>query len=576
MLSELSIKNFVLIDSAQIEFKKGLNVLTGETGAGKSVIMNALSMVLGERASSDLIRRGAEQATVEAVYDLDRGQAGYARLQSVFEESGLDLDDTLILKRTLNTSGKNRCYVNNSPTTLKALNEIGKYLVDLHGQHDHQTLLNPKNYLGILDSFGELELDADDLRISYEEWRKIKLQYQDLLDRERERTRLLDQLRFQTNEIERAELREGEEDDLNSEKRKLKNFETLSGNGASILAALDGSDGNASGVVSQLGQVLGWIEAMAEKDSELSDVRNVAENANYAVEDLAQSIRSYCEKLESQPGRLDEIEARLELIKNLKKKYGNSIGEVNAFLATSKDELAKLENFEEERGRLETQLKELTQTLGKKATALSKKRRKAAKQLSGEVSVEMRQLSMETARFEVEVSLIDPGKHAQGDRIAFPQDDESPITKTGWDEVDFKISTNPGEPLKTLRQVASGGEISRIMLAIKAVLARVDPVDMMVFDEIDAGIGGKTAHVVGGKIKSLSQDRQIVCITHLAPIASKADHHLLIEKATDGTCVSVLVEYLDEEKRAHELTRMIGAESTEDGLKVAEEMLQAY
>ena len=574
MLTDLSIRNFVLIDAADLKLQKGLNVITGETGAGKTIVMDALSMVLGERSSSDSIRQGQDQAMVEAVFELDSSSPGYKRLASFLEESGLEMDDSLILKRTLNRAGKNRCFVNNSTTTLTTLNEIGGLLVDLHGQHDHQTLLNPKNYLGILDDFGELSIDTERIGHTYEEWRETYQRQQDLITQERERHRLLDQLKFQIGEIEEAELRPGEEEELGAEKRRLRNFESLNEHSAAVLALLEGDDEDALGVLRAVGQVQSRLEDMAQRDPDIAAARNHAESAGYVLEELVSTVRKYHESLEFQPGRLDEIEGRLHLIHNLKRKYGNSIEEVLSFLGESKTELDRLENFEEERSSLEKKLQSLTQDLGKQATDLSKKRRKVAKQLSGEITLELRQLGMSAARFEAEVALIDPSSAPNVLRMNFPQDDESPITSTGWDMVHFRISTNPGEPLKTLKQVASGGEISRVMLAIKAVLARVDGVDVLVFDEIDSGIGGKTAHVVGGKIKSLSAERQVLCITHLAPIASRGDHHLRIDKDTNGQKTTVRITPLEGQSRAEELARMMGTDASEGSLRLAEEMLQ--
>jgi DNA repair protein RecN (Recombination protein N) len=575
MLSELSIKDFVLVESVHLQFQKGLNALTGETGAGKSIVMDALSLVLGERASSDLVRQGKEQTSVEAVFELEKESPCYQRLLPLFEEAGLDMDETLILKRTLTTSGKNRCFVNNSNTTVKTLNEIGKRLVDLHGQHDHQTLLNTATYLRILDAFGGLSEQTYDLEKTYEDWKSVREERERLLEAERERIRLIDQLKFQVEEIERAALQPGEEEELAGERRRLRNFESLNENCASVLAAIDGDADAGAGVAERLGQIQRWVESLAERDPELSEARNVAESAVYQLEDLATTIRDYHERLEAQPGRLEEIEARLALMKNLKTKYGGTVEEIQAFFEQSKSELDRLENYEAEKAQIDKLFADLTQKLGKQATELSRKRRKVAKQLGGEISVELRQLGMETARFEAEVAVMSLEEHPNVLRLNFPQDDESPITRRGWDEVKFLLSTNAGEPLKTLKQVASGGEISRIMLAIKAVLSKVDEVDALVFDEIDTGIGGKTAHVVGGKIKNLAQNRQILCITHLAPIASKADHHFFIEKSSDGQTTSISVRPLSEEERARELTRMMGTEPTEGSLKVAEEMLHA-
>jgi DNA repair protein RecN (Recombination protein N) len=574
MLSDLSIQNFVLIDSAQLKFRNGLNVLTGETGAGKTIVMDALSMVLGERANSDLIRQGTDQATVEAVFELDPKAPGFKRLIHYLEESGLEAGDTLILKRTLNRAGKNRCYVNNSTTTLSTLGEIGGMMVDLHGQHEHQTLLNSKNYLEILDDFGELGREGETIRLVYEQWRETNQKYLDLTTQERERHRLLDQLQFQISEIEQAALRPGEEEELASERRKLRNFESLNEHTANILALLEGKGDETPGVIESLGQIQSRVEDMAQRDPDLSEARNLTENATYTLEELLTKLRIYNEALEFQPGRLDEIEARLHLIHNLKKKYGGTIEEVLSFLGESKTEFDRLENFEEERANYEKQLQTLTENLGQQATELSKKRRKIAKQMCGEITLELRQLGMQSARFEVEVVRIDPATAPTTLRMRYPQDDESPITPKGWDNLHFKISTNPGEPLKTLKQVASGGEISRVMLAIKAVLSRIDGVDVLVFDEIDSGIGGKTAHVVGGKIKTLAGERQVLCITHLAPIASRADHHLRIEKETDGQTTRIRISPLEGQSRAEELARMMGADATEGSLRLAEEMLQ--
>ncbi len=573
MLSELRINNFVLIESEEIKYGDGLNVITGETGAGKSIILDALNMVLGERASSDLIRQGKDQATVEAVFDLNLGSPYYRRLEKVFEESGLELEETLILKRNLNSNGKNRCFVNNSSTTLKTLNEIGNLVVDIHGQHEHQTLLNPKMYLSILDAFGGLEKEREEIRQAYEAWKEVQKQFQDLVEQEREKNRLLDQLKFQVEEIDCANLRAGEEEELGNERRKLRNFEMLNRNCSSILGALDAEDGE-GGVLSLVGKIQQWLELLAEADPQFVESRGLADSAVYSLEEIGKSVRDYHSNLEDTPGRLEEIEGRLALLKDLKKKYGNTIEDVQSFLEDSRKSLERLQNYEEEKAAFEAKFKELSRKLGKLATELSRKRRKVAKQLSGEITLELRQLGMEAARFEAEVSVMDLTANPNARRIEYPEDDQSPITSQGWDTLQFKISTNVGEPLKTLKQVASGGEISRMMLAIKAILARVDAVDTMIFDEIDSGIGGKTAHVVGGKIKNLSKERQVICITHLPPIASKADHHILIEKGTDGETTSVKVKELNADGRREELARMLGTGTTEESLRLAEEMLQ--
>jgi len=575
VLTDLSIRNYVLIDQADLKFRSGLNVITGETGAGKSIVIGALSMVLGERASSDLIRQGQDQATVEAVFELDAKRPGYRRFVEFLEQSGLEVDETLILKRTLNKAGKNRCYVNNSTTTLATLNEIGHLLVDLHGQHDHQTLLHPRNYLTILDDFGELNEDVVRLGAIYEQWRETRQRFDDLVAQERERHRILDQLRYQVNEIEQSNLKPGEEDELAAERRRLRNFEALTQNSTAILSLLEGGAEDSPGIDHGLGQVQALIEDLSQRDPDLAPARSLADSAAAAIDELLTLIRRYQEGLEFQPGRLDEIESRLHLIHNLKRKYGNSIEEILAFLGESKTEYDKLENFDEERALLEKELDQLNQKLGRLAADLTVKRRKVAKQLCGEITTELRQLGMPSARFEAEVARLDASSAPNVHRVRYPQDEENPITSTGWDMVHFRITTNPGEPMKTLRQVASGGEISRVMLAIKAVLARVDGVDALVFDEIDSGIGGKTALVVGGKIKSLSNERQVLCITHLAPIASKGDHHLKIEKEASGQTTRVTIVALEAQARLEELARMMGSETSEGSLRLAEEMLQA-
>ncbi|MCA9429454.1 MAG: AAA family ATPase, partial [Candidatus Omnitrophica bacterium] len=405
MLSELRVNHFVLIESEEIKYGEGLNVITGETGAGKSIILDALNMVLGERASSDLIRQGKDQATVEAVFDLDLGSPCYRRLEKVFDECGLELEETLILKRTLNSNGKNRCFVNNSSTTLKTLNEIGGLVVDIHGQHEHQTLLNPKMYLGILDAFGGLEKEREDIRQSYEAWLEVQKQYQDLLDQEREKNRLLDQLKFQVEEIETADLKPGEEEDLSNERRRLRNFETLNQNCQSILGALDGGD-EEGGAITLLGRIQDSLETLTEADPQFVESRGLADNIVYSLEEIARTVRDYHANLEETPGRLEEIEGRLALLKDLKKKYGNTLEDVLAFLDESKQSLGRLENYEEEKAQFEGRFKELSRKLGKLATELSRKRRKVAKQLSGEITLELRQLGMEAARFEAEVSVM--------------------------------------------------------------------------------------------------------------------------------------------------------------------------
>lgn len=575
MLTDLSIRNYVLIDQADLKFRPGLNVITGETGAGKSIVIGALSMVLGERASSEFIRQGQDQATVEAVFELDARRPGYKRFVEFLEQSGLEVDETLILKRTLNRAGKNRCYVNNSTTTLATLNEVGHLLVDLHGQHDHQTLLHPRNYLTILDDFGELNDEVARTSAIYEQWKETRQRYEELIAQERERHRILDQLRYQVNEIEQADLKPGEEDDLAAERRRLRNFEGLTQNSSAILTLLEGGSEETAGIHNGIGQVQALIEDLIKRDPDLAPVQSLADTAATVIDEMLTLVRRYQEDLEFQPGRLDEIEARLHLIHNLKRKYGNTIEEILAFLGESTTEYDRLENFEGERATLEKELEQLTQKLGRLAADLTVKRRKVAKQLSGEITTELRQLGMPSARFEGEVARLDLSTAPNVHRMRYPQDEENPITASGWDTVHFRITTNPGEPMKTLRQVASGGEISRVMLAIKAVLARVDGVDALVFDEIDSGIGGKTALVVGGKIKSLSGERQVLCITHLAPIASKGDHHLKIEKEVSGQSTRISILALEGQARLEELTRMMGTETSEGSLRLAEEMLQA-
>jgi len=564
MLTELLIRNLAIIDEVQVPFQPGFNVLTGETGAGKSIIIHAINFLVGGKGDIDLIRTGAETLLVEAVFDL----TNCPQVKTVLEEVGIETEDgTLILSRELSRAGKSRCRINGRAATIAMLKQIGKSLIDIHGQHEHQSLLDPTNHLRFLDAFGGEELTALKERYYslYRQLMQVERELTELQQSERERMQRLDLLRYQAEEIDRANLREGEEEDLLQERQLLVNAERISERVSYAVRCLTGE----RGVLDSLGEAMQSLKEIASLDPNLQSWHDALSQAFDTIQEVGFELERYASRIEFDPERLEEVESRLDLLKRLKRKYGDSISAILQYRQQIEQELQRLETSEERLETLQREREQLRKELAETAKALSEVRQEIARQLERTVQNHLKALMMERARFKVAIDrLPDPnGLQLPEGTFAFNRD--------GIDQVEFLISTNPGEPLKPLAKIASGGEISRTMLALKASLQRTHEIPILVFDEIDVGIGGKTAEAVGEKLREVSRYAQVLCVTHLPQIAALADWHLQVEKITEGKRTRVIVTPLEYDERVKELARMLsGKQITQASLQHAQELLQ--
>lgn len=567
MLVQIEVKNIALIDELNLEFDPGFNVLTGETGAGKSIIIDALSLALGGRFSSEMIRTGADSALISAVFETEK----QPKLEAYLEAAGIpvDPDHMLIIQREISAGGKNRCRVNGHLVTVLTLSQIGDFLIDIHGQHEHQSLLFPEKQLEMLDEYCgpeclELRRRFHEL---YNEWQKLDDEYQRLRKNETDTARQVDILRFQLDEISQAKLVIGEDDDLQKERELLNASEKLyAAANHSYTALYDIQDGKSA--VELLGEAEQALSQAADLDGRLQPVLDMLREAACQAEEASREIRDYQEQIQFDPERLAEIEDRLDEINRLKRKYGSSIAEILLFAEKCSKELQDISNSEERSSQLESELQSMRNRLGEMASELTKIRSAGALRLQKEIVGQLSDLNMARTQFEIHLTQTDS---EQGIPYGERQVDVGP---TGADHVEYLVSPNPGETLKPLTKIASGGELSRMMLALKAILAELDLTPTMVFDEIDVGIGGRTAQAVAEKILYIGQARQVICITHLPQIASMAKRHFFIEKTVVGERTKVNVRSLMMNERIDELARMLGgAEVTETTRQHAREML---
>jgi DNA repair protein RecN (Recombination protein N) len=555
MLKLLRINNIALIPTLEVEFGPGLTLLTGETGAGKSILIDALGPLLGDRASPELIRSGEERAAVEAVFDLPEAAA-------LLEERGLSADgDEVVLRRELQASGKGRATVNGALVPVSLLRDLAPRLAVIHGQHEPQGLLDPSTHIDLLDHFAGAD-DGRPLAEFYRDLRAAEAALERLRGDRREAERRREMLEFQAGEIERAGLGSGEEEALRVEKARQANagrLASLSGEAYGLLY-----DDEAA-ALARLGQVFRRVEELAAIDPSFRPFLDGRAAALAPLEDLALRLRDYREQLEVSPGRLDEIEGRLAVIERLKKKYGATLEEVLAFGERCRRELDALASPEEQERTLEARRERLAATYLERARALSKRRRAAALDLRKRVQAELAQLAMEKTRFEV---AFQPGD-------AEAAVDPAQWTERGLEQAEFLLSPNPGEELRPLARIASGGELSRIMLGLKSVVRSDARGLTLVFDEVDAGIGGRVAEVVGRKLKAVAARQQVLCVTHLPQIAALADRHFAVRKQVDRGRTVTLVENLEDESRVEEIARMLGGETiTPTARQHAREMLK--
>lgn len=564
MLRELYIEDFALIHRLTVGLGDGLNILTGETGAGKSIIIDALNQVLGERASSDLIRSGAGKAVVSAVFDLSATDR--KRLAKLGIDHG---EGAILLQRELFSGGKSSARINGRPVTVGQLRQAAALLVEIHGQHEHQLLSDAKAHRQLLDGYGgQAVLDKlAAYRAKWEQLSALKEEQSSLHGDKRERERLLDLLQFQIDEIEAAKLEPAEEEKLLSQRKLLQNAQRL------IAACSQGYEtlyqGEGTAVVQVLGEIIDALRPFKEIDGVIEQACSQLEDSLYNVEDAARQLRGFADGFEFDPNRLEEIEKRLDLINDFKRKYADTIQGILDWQAEKQTEVERIKNSEARHAQLSEEIKAVAAETGQLAMELSALRKAAAKQLARAVEGELAFLEMRGTRFEVEFAVEeDPAgiPWHQGTVSAGPD---------GADRLQFLLSPNPGEPVKPLDKIASGGEMSRIMLAILNVLAELQPVDTAIFDEIDAGIGGRAAQAVAEKLSQVAKKRQVVCVSHLPQVSSMADHHFLIFKERDGERTVTRVKRLDMDARVEELARMLGGAKVTDATRShAGEMLR--
>lgn len=567
MLKELRISNFAIIDQLELDFPAGLVIFTGETGAGKSIILDAIEALMGARAETTSIREGADRASLEAVFQVnDKNRAAITEILSA--EDLLDDPDYVTLGREIRKEGRTVARINGRTVNVSLLRDIGGQLVDIHGQSEHLSLLNVKKHLSLLDRFSANNELLEDYRASYRSWRQIHRELDQLHKLERDADRRVELLNFQIGEIESAKPVVGEEDELKEERNRLANAENLADHGRSALNLLDEATPEMPGISDLIGQALQEIQALARIDPSQAGLAEQTDNLAVLVNELSRDLRIYLEQIEYNPRRLEVVEERLEMLRTLQRKYGGSIEAVLAYAQKSRAELEQITHATVRIEELTKQEEEIRQILAVKAQALSKQRKESAALLSKAVERELVDLSMAGARFEVSFSQQDTEKGLQvegGSAIRFDEN--------GIDQVEFLIAPNPGEGLKPMVKIASGGETARLMLALKRVLAQADEVATLIFDEIDQGIGGRIGFVVGEKLWQLARDHQVLCVTHLPQLAAFGDRHIRVMKQVQNGRTLTLVENLNEDNRRKELAQMLGAVS-ESHLTTAEETLK--
>lgn len=536
MLAELAIKNIAIIESVTVSFQKGFTVLTGETGAGKSIIIDSIHLLVGGRGSSDFVRHGADKAEIEGLFLIEDDHPAIAKCS----EFGIEIEEgMLLLKRDIYPSGKSVCRVNGKLVTITILREIGRTLVDIHGQHDNQEMLDDKSHLRLLDEFGGKEIypALNEYQSIYREYVKIKKDLASLNENEQMMAQRLDLLKFQLNEITNAQLKIGEDEQLLTEKKKLTNFEKLFSSLNTTYEALQGEQKGLDWV----GLALSNLDEAQTIDEELKEIYSIVSNSYYQLEDIVHTLREKLDELEYDPNRLNEIENRLNIIHQMKRKYGDSIEAILEYCAKIDDEIEMITNRESHIETLNKKLVSIEKDLLVEANHLTSLRKNAAEKLTEAIHKQLKDLYMDKTVFEV--------KFFEQDNIEFQPD--------GIDKIEFYMSTNPGEPLKPLAKIASGGELSRIMLALKTIFSQHQGVTSIIFDEVDTGVSGRVAQAIGEKIYRISVNSQVLSITHLPQVAALCDHHFFIRKEIKEHRTITSIQQLSECERIEEIARMI-------------------
>ena len=549
MLSQLFIKNVAVIESASIDFENGFNVFTGETGAGKSILIDSINAVLGGRTSRDLVRTGEGKAVVSAVFTNISKEA-----ENLLEELGYDIEDELMISREISAEGKSICKVNMRPATAGVLKQLSSVLIDVHGQHDSAVLQNPELHIGYIDSFGNTENELSEYQESYKKLRAAEREIKKIINDDSDKTARIDMLKFQIGEIEAAAIEEGEEDELLALSKRIKSAENIMELISETISALDGNGEN-EGALEGFSTAIENCARLTEFFPQYEGLSEKFKEMYYEFEEFVNDVKDNADELDFDPALQNRTERRLDQIFRLKRKYGGSVEEMFKYYNKAVSELENIEFSEERLEKLQKEQKKLFAETAEFAEVLSQKRHRAAEAFEKAVSEELSYLNMPNVRFSVHF-------------------DETEFVESGKDNLEFYIATNAGEPLKPLTKIASGGELSRIMLSIKNVLADNDNVDTLIFDEVDTGISGSAAQKVGQKLKQVSGGRQIICVTHLAQVAAYADNHMLISKSTENGKTFTSVESLEKEGRVNELARIMGGAMTESLKKSAEELLE--
>lgn len=566
MLTCLNISNIALIDDLTVEFDRSLNLLTGETGSGKSIIVDALGVLIGGRFTSDLLKAGRDRGFIEGLFSIEQNR----ELERLLADSGIDIESVdgpeIIIRRELAASGRNKILINHQLATQSLLRELRPFLVDIHGQGDQQTLFDTGTHLDLLDAFAGVAALKDEVALSFKGWSAIKRVLEEHGKQEAEKFQLLDILKFQIDELERSQLIVGEDEQLDEERRRLNNVEKLTTLCAESFALVyDDSDS----AITRIRQTARRVEELSAYESRFRQHLEAIEGARSLLEDLAFALRDFADKLEFSPARLDSIEDRLAELSRLKRKYGGSIESALEHLARSQDRLRQIERSDEREAELKRELDAARTAYVKLATKLHQERARAAKKFERAVERDLGEVAMEHAKFQVQITSWNEAESDSEATISF--------SATGVDRVEFYFSANAGEAARPLVRVASGGEASRLMLVLKTVAGASEFPRTIVFDEIDTGIGGRVSEAVGSKLKKLSATNQVLCVTHQPQIARFADTHLLVRKESAAGRTDISVERLDRRARVEEIARMLtGAEITETARRHARELLKGY
>ncbi len=548
MLVSLRIKNFAIFDDIEVPFRDGLNIITGDTGAGKSIIIDALNLLRGSKASSEFIKSGKSEASIEGVFD-----TGSRDIKAYLNELAIDSDDDLIIKRIISDSGKNRIFINGSRVTLNTLTDIGSKIIDIFGQHENIKILDRHNHLTYLDLFGVDTLIKEQVSQSYEQYKNLEFALNNLKNKQDEKNEREEYLKYVCKEIEDACLKPQEESELDNEKTVLLNHELLHKTAQSGYESLYEADGS---VASSIQNIINEFSKATQFDEKLKEPSDLLEKALIQIQDTSYFLRDYIQSVDSNPSRLDEIEQRLQLIHEIKRKYGSTVQDVLNKGDDYKRELDNLQNLSSEIEKLETKKEESLEHLTRLCGELSHKRRNAAVKMSTRVEAGLREVGLKDSSFVINF-------------------EDKQVSKDGMDGVEFYFSANPDEPAKPLSKVASGGELSRIMLILKTIINETGGETVLIFDEPDTGIGGAVAESVGAKIRNLSDKYQVLCVTHLAQVAKFADSHLIVKKEFVDNSTRIIVDMLDREKRIDELARMMGGvKITQKTIDAAKEMLR--